>query len=119
MPLSGFVKWSLSGAAPFFRGRFPYCGHTVYFPLKSHIFERACSEGIYEQEIVNLILSVVEPGTTHGRGRNIGLLSVPILAACPTVKVLSIEAAPETLKFLRNIGCTYTGASLVRWAMKS
>jgi FkbM family methyltransferase len=88
---------------PFVRGRFHYYGHTIYFPLGSHIFERACAEGIYECETANLILSLVETGTTYiDVGANIGLLSVPVLAERPGVKILSIEASPETLQFLRK-----------------
>jgi len=86
-----------------FRGRFPYFGHTVYFPTGSHIFERACEVGVYEREVVDLILALVEPETTYfDVGTNIGLLSVPVLAVCPSVKVVSIEASPDTLPYLRR-----------------
>lgn len=89
--------------APFMRGRFNYYGHTIYFPLGSYIFELAYAEGIYEHETTNLILSLVETGTTYiDVGANIGLLSVPVLAERPGVKILSIEASPETLQFLQK-----------------
>jgi FkbM family methyltransferase len=89
--------------APFVRGHFNYYGHTIYFPLGSHIFERACAEGVYEYETTNLILSLVESSTTYiDVGANIGLLSVPVLAERPGVKVLSIEASPKTLQFLQK-----------------
>src|SRR5260370_41960132 len=99
----GIAKKLLFGSLPFIRGKFPYYGHAVYFPPGSHTFERACADGIYERETVNFILSLVEPGTTYfDVGANIGLLSVPVLAERPFVKVVSIEAAPDTLHFLKK-----------------
>lgn len=97
----GLAKRWLFGAAPFFRGRFRYYDQVVYFPLGSHIFERACEEGIYERDVTNFILALAKQGTTYfDVGANIGLLSVPVLSVCPTVKVVSIEASPDTLPFL-------------------
>jgi FkbM family methyltransferase len=101
MRLRGLGKKILFGSVPFRRGRFPYYGYTVHFPLGSHIFDRACAEGIYERDTNNLILSLVEPETTYfDVGANIGLLSIPVLAVCPRVRVVSIEASPNTLPFL-------------------
>ena len=103
MRVRGLAKRLLFGTAPFFRGRFRYYGQVVYFPLGSSTFERACEEGIYEREVTNLILALAKPGTTYfDVGANIGLLSVPVLSVCPTVKVVSIEASPDTLPFLRK-----------------
>ena len=103
MRLRALAKRHLFGSLPLLRGRFPYYGHTVYFPLGSHLFERACVEGIYERDTTNLILALAEPGKTYfDVGANIGLLSVPVLAACPGVKVVSIEASPNTLPFLKK-----------------
>jgi FkbM family methyltransferase len=99
----GIAKKLLFGSLPFIRGKFPYYGHTVYFPPGSHTFERTCADGIYERETVHFILSLVESGTTYfDVGANIGLLSVPVLAERPFAKVVSIEAAPDTLRFLRK-----------------
>jgi FkbM family methyltransferase len=101
MRLRGFAKKLLFGSAPCLRGRFPYYGYTVYFPPGSITFERACADGIYERNTTNLILALAEPGTTYfDVGANIGLLSVPVLAARTGVKVVSIEASPNTLPFL-------------------
>jgi FkbM family methyltransferase len=103
MRLRGLVKKILFGSVPCLRGRFPYYGHTVHFPLGSITFERACAEGVYERDTTCLILALAEPGTTYfDVGANIGLLSVPVLAACPDVKVVSIEASPDTLHFLKK-----------------
>lgn len=103
MRLRGFVKKVLFGSVPFFRGRFRYYGQLVYFPLGSYIFELACAHGIYEHDVANLILTIVERGTTYfDVGANIGLLSVPVLACRSDVKIVSIEASPHTLPFLRK-----------------
>jgi FkbM family methyltransferase len=103
MRVRGLAKRLLFGATPFFRGRFRYYGQVVYFPLGSSTFECACEEGIYERDATNLILALAKPGTTYfDVGANIGLLSVPVLSVCPTVKVVSIEASPDTLPFLRK-----------------
>jgi FkbM family methyltransferase len=102
MRLRGLAKKMLN-SAPFRRGWFTYYGYTVYFPPGSHIFERVCAEGVFERDTTNLILSLVEPDTTYfDVGANIGLLSVPVLAVHPRVRVVSIEASPNTLPFLIN-----------------
>jgi FkbM family methyltransferase len=103
MRVRGLAKRWLFGATPIFRGSFRYYGQVVYFPLGSSTFERACQEGIYERDVTNLILALAKPATTYfDVGANIGLLSVPVLSVCPTVKVVSIEASPDTVPFLRK-----------------
>jgi FkbM family methyltransferase len=95
------AKKFIYGSVPVVRGHFRYFGETVYFPLGSHIFERACIEGIYEREITNIVLSLTEPGSTYfDVGANIGLMSVPVLSQKPNVNVVSIEASPSTLPWL-------------------
>ena len=107
MRVRGAAKRLVFGSTPFLRGRFPYYGHMVHFPLGSFTFERACAEGIYERDTTCLILALAEPGTTYfDVGANIGLLSVPVLAACPGVKVVSVEASPATLHFLKKTHAT-------------
>ena len=104
MKLRLLAKKLLFGHVPLIRRSFLYYGHRVYFPSGSHLFERFCEEGGYEQEVINLILSLVEPETTYiDVGANIGLLSVPVLATRPRVNVISIEASPETLPFLLEL----------------
>jgi FkbM family methyltransferase len=100
MRLRGIAKKLLFGYIP---KRFRYYGETVHFPAGSHIFERACAEGIYERDTTNLILSLVQPGTTYfDIGANIGLLSIPVLAMKKGVDVVSVEASPHTLPALRR-----------------
>jgi FkbM family methyltransferase len=103
MRLRGLVKKFMFEWVPYLKGRFYYYGHPVYFPRGSHIFERACAEGIYEEDVTRLVLSMVKPGTTYfDVGANIGLLSVPILSQRPEVDVVSIEASPETVLHLQR-----------------
>ena len=103
MRLRGFAKKVLFGSVLGLRGRFSYFGHSVYFPPRSNLFDAACAEGIYERTTLDLILSLVKPGTTYfDVGANIGLMSVPILAKRPEVKIVSIEASPIALDCLRR-----------------
>jgi FkbM family methyltransferase len=98
-----FLKKFLYGHCPGLAGSFPYYGTTVFFPRHSVIFHRACSEGIFEADLVRLIQRLVRPETTYWDvGANIGLMSLPVLAGCPAVNVISIEPSPLNLPFLRQ-----------------
>jgi len=89
------------GKRPFYRGAFPYFEHQVHFPLGCHLFERVCHEGIYEQQTLDLLIGLVgQSGAYIDVGANIGLMSVPILARYPNVRVISLEASPATLSLL-------------------
>jgi FkbM family methyltransferase len=102
MRLRGRIKKLVYGTRPFYRGAFPYFEQQVHFPRGSHIFENACHQGIYEQNTLQLLLHLIgQSGTYIDIGANIGLLSVPVLARRPEVKVISIEASPTTLSFLK------------------
>jgi FkbM family methyltransferase len=91
------------GTYPLYRGWFPYFGQAVYFPSGSHLFNRACAEGVYEQQIANLLTSLAKPHTTFmDVGANIGLLSIPVLAHNADVRVISIEASPHTARHLKQ-----------------
>jgi FkbM family methyltransferase len=101
MRLRGQAKYWLYGAAPLYRGWFPYYGHQVYFPRRSVQLPMVCDQGIYEESTVRLISGLAHPHSTYiDIGANIGLLSLPILENCPDVSVLSLEASPETLSYL-------------------
>jgi FkbM family methyltransferase len=113
MRLRGFAKKVLFGYAPFVRGRFKYYGHTVHFPPGCGIFKGACAQGIYERDTLDLILSLVRPGTTYfDVGTNIGLLSVPVLSVQPSVNVVSMEGSPDILPFLTR---TYQDSGRENW----
>lgn len=95
-------KW-LYGRMPGVRGSMPYYGVKVYFPARSHIFEEACEQGVYEHQIVELLIRLVKPDSHFfDVGANIGLISIPILQAVETCRVTSFEPSPNTLPYLRR-----------------
>lgn len=86
-----------------FRGSFQYFGEKVYFPKNSIIFNRAIEEGIYEQENLKIIKAFIKPNSTvFDVGANIGLMAIPLLAADKSIKVVSVEASPNTLPYLQK-----------------
>lgn len=91
-------KWLLN-----FRGYFVYYGQKIFFPKRSIIFSVTLREGIYEANILNLILANCKPNTYYfDLGTNVGTLSIPILATLPNINVASFEASPSTLPFLHK-----------------
>lgn len=103
MRLRGWLKLLLNGVRPFYRGSFTYFGEAVHFPFGSHLFKRVCEEGIFEYGTVRTLRALARPGTTYfDVGANIGLLAVPVLETNPEVRVISIEASPETVSYLRR-----------------
>ncbi|MDB5146541.1 MAG: hypothetical protein JWQ57_561 [Mucilaginibacter sp.] len=85
-------------------GVFTYYGHRVFFPKDSEIFKIAMNEGgLYERENLRLIPLFLKPGTTlFDVGANIGLMAVPFLWNDPTIKVISVEASPNSLFYLNK-----------------
>jgi FkbM family methyltransferase len=84
-------------------GNFNYYSQKVYFPKKSVIFRRAVKEGIYEHAILGFILPLIKPGTeVFDIGANIGLMAIPFLSVNNSVKVISAEASPNSLPFLKK-----------------
>jgi FkbM family methyltransferase len=97
-----FKRW-LYGRCPGFAGTFPYYGVKVHFPSGSLIFRLACDQGIYEAANQRVLLSALRPGATvFDVGANIGLLSVPLLAAEPGLRVISVEPSPHTFACLQR-----------------
>lgn len=97
-----FKRW-LYGSCPGFAGSFPYFNSRVHFPRGSIIFEAACADGIYEAENLRVMQGFARPRTAvFDVGANIGLMSVPVLSAKADVKVVSFEASPGTLRYLRR-----------------
>lgn len=102
---SGRVPWGNSGMLGIFRRyeSISYFGETVYFHPGSHVAERAVREGVYERNVVNSILSLIDFGSIYiDVGANIGLLSLPILASRHDVRVVSIEASPGPARCLER-----------------
>lgn len=95
-------RW-LYGRCPGFAGAFPYYGTKVHFPPGSLIFRLACDQGIYEAVNQRLLASALRPGATvFDIGANIGLLSVPLLAVEPGLRVISVEPSPHTFACLQR-----------------
>jgi FkbM family methyltransferase len=99
MRLKAELKLRIYGAA----GSFPYFRNKVYFPKGSHVFERACGEGVYEKQSVRLIAALVRPASVYlDVGANIGLLAIPILDYEPACQVVSFEPSPNALPYLER-----------------
>lgn len=110
------LKKFLYGKCPGYRGRFPYFGARVHFPLNSFAFAMACEDGIYEAENVRLLRSLVTPESwMFDVGANIGLMSLPVLYGEPKARVLSFEPSPNTAPYLEQTitGSPYAG----RWKL--
>ena len=97
------LKALVYGSAPGIRGQFPYFGTKVHFPRGSLAFRAACEQGIYESEVLRLIEAFARPGTWYfDVGGHLGLMSIPVLASVPDLKVLAFEPSPNVLPYLRR-----------------
>lgn len=84
-------------------GVFRYFGEQVFFPKYSTTFKLAIRDGIYEHEILKFLVHFVKDDSVYlDIGANIGLMSIPVLAKNPSVKVLSFEASPSTFGYLKK-----------------
>ena len=103
MSLRKTVKRIVYGHFPGFVGRMPYFGSHVFFPRNAHIFDILCEEGIYEDEILRKIVSVLQPGSWYfDVGSNVGLMSLPILQMKDNVRVMSFEPSRNSYPYLRK-----------------
>jgi FkbM family methyltransferase len=97
-------------------GSFYYCGHEVYTPPASDVFERVLKDGVFEPYTVDAITALAARGSwVYDIGANIGAISVAVLNDRPDVSVLSIECSPITLAFLRKTHSHSTHEA--RWAL--
>jgi FkbM family methyltransferase len=98
-----FVKLNIALPRWNARGWFTYYGQKVYFPKNSAIFKLAMEEGIYELHVVNIIIPLIKQGTeVFDIGANIGVMAIPILSASNDIKVISVEASPNSLPYLER-----------------
>ena len=103
MRFRGFIKHALHTFVPGRKGWFTYFGTRVYFPQGSLIFALACDQGVYEKDLVDMMLMAVKPGTTvFDVGANIGLMALPLLSSIPDCEVCSFEPSPNTLPYLQR-----------------
>ena len=101
MSLQRHFKHWLYGRCPGFKGCLPYFGERLYFPPNSVVFDLACAQGIYEHDNLRILQSALRPQAWYfDIGANIGLMSAPLLAAEPSLQVVSVEASPGTASFL-------------------
>ena len=97
------VKRWLYGSCPGLRGRFPYFGTKVYFPPGSLAFVAVCNQGSYEPDNARVLQAMTLPDTwLFDVGANLGLMSIPVLAAQPKANVLSFEPSKNSLPYLRR-----------------
>lgn len=91
-------KWFLN-----YRGYFIYFGQKVFFPKRSSTFTATLHQGIYESDVLALIIDLCKPDTCFfDLGTNIGTISIPVLASKNKIKVVSFEASPNTLPYLQK-----------------
>ena len=108
MRLRGLIKHAVHSYLPGRAGWFNYYGTRVHFPHDSLVFKLTCDQGIYEKDLVNLMLQAARAGTmVFDVGANIGLMAVPILQGVPGCQVCSFEPSPNTLPYLNK---THAGA---------
>src|ERR1051325_7245614 len=85
------------------KGSFKYYNQTIYFPKNSVIFQRTVLEGIFEHEILGFIIPLIKPGTeVFDIGANIGIMAVPLLSSDKSIKLVSVEASPNSLPYLKK-----------------
>lgn len=97
------AKYWLYNSVPGFAGRFPYFGTTVHFPKNALLLYAVCDQGVFEADIVHRMVSLAKPNTTViDVGANLGLMSIPVLQACSTCRMVSFEPSPSSLPFLQK-----------------
>lgn len=103
MKVRSLAKYWLYNSVPGFSGRYPYFGVTVRFPKDALLLHAVCNEGIFEAEIVRRMVKLARPNTAvFDVGANLGLMSVPVLAECPSCRVVSFEPSPNSLPYLQR-----------------
>jgi len=109
-----FIKGEIKSivAQPYwnFKGSFNYYNQTIYFPKNSVIFKRVIKEGIYEHAVLSIITPLIKPDTeVFDIGANIGIMAIPLLSFDKSITVVSVEASPNSLPFLKktNLASSY------------
>lgn len=101
--IRSFIKRWLYDLRPGAPHAFPYYGVRVHFPPRSFLFRIACDQGIYEPSNVQCLMAALRPGSlVIDAGANIGLMSIPLLAAEPGLRVISIEPSPVNQQALER-----------------
>ncbi len=97
-------------------GSFAYYGVRVSAPSGSALADLVSQHGYYERANAWVLTRLVEPNSWFlDVGANIGLMSIPVLAQCPTATVVSFEPSPNSSAYLgRTIA---DSAFRARWSM--
>jgi FkbM family methyltransferase len=62
-----------------------------------------CRDQVFEPFIVNTLVHFIKPDSTFfDVGANLGMMSLPVLKACPASRVVSFEPSPSSLPYLRK-----------------
>jgi FkbM family methyltransferase len=97
------AKYWFYNSMPGFRGRFPYFGTRIHFPKDALLLYAVCDQGIFEADIVRRMVTLVRPqSAVIDVGANLGLMSVPVLQACASCRVVSFEPSPSSLPYLER-----------------
>lgn len=93
-----------------------YHGQKVYLPRAGYSDLALQQDGTYELDNSRLFRRLARPNSwVMDVGTNLGLMSIPVLADCPDVRVLSFEPSENALKFLR---CTMQACAFgSRWEL--
>ena len=97
------AKYWLYNSVPGFRGRLPYFGTRICFPKDALLLYAVCDQGIFEADVVQRMVALARPeSSVIDVGANLGLMSVPVLQACASCRVVSFEPSPSSLPYLER-----------------
>jgi FkbM family methyltransferase len=93
-----------------------YHGQSVYLPRAGYSDLTLRRDGVYEEGNSQIVCRLARPGSwVIDIGTNLGLMSIPVLASSPDVRVLSFEPSQNALKMLRQ---TMAGSTFKeRWQL--
>ena len=80
-----------------------YHGQKVFLPRAGYSDLILQDQGAYEAETNQILTQLARPHSWMiDVGTNLGLTSIPVLASCPDVRVLSFEPSENAQKYLRR-----------------
>lgn len=80
-----------------------YHNQKVYLPRAGYSDLALQKDGTYEEANSQILCRLARPNSwMFDVGTNLGLMSIPVLANCPDVRVLSFEPSESALQFLQR-----------------
>ena len=80
-----------------------YHGQKVFLPRAGYSDLVLRDQGVYEAANCQILIQLARPNSwVMDVGTNFGLMSIPVLASCPEVQVLSFEPSENAQKYLRR-----------------